>query len=36
MKERYEGEETALEEFQAGCVHPGGKMEFLLERIGPS
>ena len=24
---------SALEEVDAGCVRPGGKMEFLLERI---
>ena len=27
---------TALEEVKAESVRPGGKMEFLLERIGPS
>ena len=26
----------AFEEVEAGCVRPGGKMEFLLERIWPS
>ena len=25
---------SALEEVEAGCVRPGGKMEFLSERIG--
>ena len=27
---------TALEEVKAESVRPGGKMEFMLERIGPS
>ena len=27
---------SALEEVEAGCVRRGGKMEFLLERKGPS
>ena len=27
---------TALEEVKAESVRPGGKMELMLERIGPS